>query len=299
MNAIEVQNLHKRYAKVDALRGMSFDVPEGSLCGLIGLNGAGKTTTLRILLGMAKADSGGALIFGRNALNTDENRDLRNRIAYIPEKKELFPSMTGNDVIRFVSGFYPKWDSAYAADLARRFDLPLDRSSCKLSKGTLTKLHMLLALARGVDLLILDEPTDGLDAISSEEALRQLATVVADRGTTVLICSHRIEEIEQIADHLCLVHQGACLANGALDDLRAATRRIDFALDASPGQIARLRTLGQVRREGNSIRVFTTSNAPAILDLAREYGAAGIEATPVPLRDTFIELVRGNNGERS
>ncbi|MBM3760486.1 MAG: hypothetical protein FJW36_09600 [Acidobacteria bacterium] len=154
---------------------------------------------------------------------------------------------------------------------------------------------MLLAIARGAELLILDEPTDGLDALASEDALQALTMLVAEQGITVLICSHRIEEVEQIADHLCLVHKRVCLKQGPLDDLRSATRRIQFGLEATPDQLAQLQKLGSLRQSGLSISIFTDENTDQILSLARDFGAFDIAAHPVPLREMFVDLVRSHD----
>jgi ABC-2 type transport system ATP-binding protein len=295
IHAIETKDLTKTFGKVEALRGMSLSVPQGSLCGLIGLNGAGKTTTIRLLLAMAKANSGSARVLGLDALDPEQNRLIRLRTAYIPERKDLFPYMTARDVMQFTAGFYPKWNAEIAASYAKSFEIPLDRNVTKLSKGTLVKLHLVMALARGAELLILDEPTDGLDAVASDNAMQALSLLVAEQGTTVLICSHRMEEIEQIADHLCLVHQGQCLKQGSLDDMRSATRRIHFGLEATPEQLGQLGRLGILKRNGLAISVLTDSHADEVIELARNLGAFDIEAHPVPLRDYFVELVRGQD----
>lgn len=290
--AIETVDLKKSYKHVEALRGMSLQVPQGSLCGLVGLNGAGKTTTIRLLLAMAKADSGAARALGLDALSPEENRLIRARTAYIPERKELFPYMTAQAVINFTSSFYPNWSKDLEARYAKIFEIPLDRNVTQLSKGTLTKLHMLLAIARGAELLILDEPTDGLDAIASEEALQALVTLVADQGTTVLICSHRLEEIEQIADHLCLVHKGKCFKQGPLDDIRLNTRRIQFVLEANSDQLAELSKRGILKQDGRSLSILADRDAAVTIEVAKSFGAFDIEAYPVPLRELFVENVR-------
>lgn len=300
IHAIETSGLVKTYGKssrrVEALAGMNLAVPQGSLCGLIGLNGAGKTTTIRILLGMAKPDSGSAKVLGMNALEPNQNRLIRARTAYIPERKELFPYMTAGAVLRFTASFYPSWNHDLAERYAKLFEIPLDRNVTQLSKGMLTKLHMLHAIARGADLLILDEPTDGLDAIASEEAMQSLVTLVAERGTTVLICSHRLEEIEKLADHLCLVDRGECLRQGPLDDIRAATRRIQFALDLQPGHLEQLQARGIVKQSGRGISILVEQQANETIALAKSFGAFDIEAHPVPLRELFVELVRQRKG---
>ncbi len=288
--AIETIALKKSYKDVEALRGMSLQVPQGSLCGLVGLNGAGKTTTIRLLLAMAKADSGSARVLGLDALNAEQNRLIRSRTAYIPERKDLFPYMSAREVIRFTAGFYPGWNHDLEKRYANTFEIPLDRNVTQLSKGTLTKLHILMAIARGAELLVLDEPTDGLDAIASEETLQALVSLVAEHGTTILICSHRLEEIEQIGDHVCLVHKGQCFKQGSLDEIRATTRRIQFVLEPGPDQLSQLSQLGILKQDGRSLSILT--DRTEAIEVAKSFGASDIEAYPVPLRELFVESVR-------
>jgi ABC-2 type transport system ATP-binding protein len=120
-------------------------------------------------------------------------------------------------------------------------------------------------------------------------------TLVADQGTTVLICSHRLEEIEQVADHLCLVHRGKCFKQGSLDEIRANTRRIQFVLEAGPEQLAQLSGCGILKQDGRSLSILADSDADKTIQLAKSFGAFDIEAYPVPLRELFVETVRSQD----
>jgi ABC-2 type transport system ATP-binding protein len=297
--AIETKGLSKTYGKgakaVEALRGMDLRIPQGSLCGLLGLNGAGKSTTLRILLGMAHADSGEAKMLGLNALAPAENVLLRSRTAFLPEQKQLFPYMNIGETLAFTASFYPKWNKAKETHYMKLFQLPYDRKTCHLSKGMLGKLHMLLAICRGAELLILDEPTDGMDAIASEEALQALVGLVADEGCTVLMSSHRLEEIEQVADSLCIVDQGRCLREGSIDDLRSSARRVHLILPAEDTPAAGFEAYGIVKRSGRSMSVLVEKDPQDFIAFAKSRGATDFEAQPVALRELFVDLVRSNH----
>jgi ABC-2 type transport system ATP-binding protein len=293
VNAIEVEKLTKRFGKVDALRGLTFNVPRGSLCGFIGLNGAGKSTTLKTLLGIMRADEGAANVLGLRSDSENESLAIRRRTAYLPEGKRLFPYMKVSDVIDFVRPFYPGWRRDREAHLLRTFELPSDRNVNKLSKGMLAKLHMLLALARGCELVILDEPTDGLDAIAVEETLQEMTKQVAEDGTTFLFCSHRLEEIEQVVDHLVIIHEGQTMLQAPIDQLRAEARRITAVLpDGVRAEGKALRSNGVLRQEGRSIGLTVWQQPEAALNELRNIGATGIEADPISLRQLFVEMVR-------
>ena len=290
--AIEVRELSKRYEKTEALRGLTFHVPAGSLCGMIGLNGAGKTTTLRILMGMARPDSGAALIAGLDCATASEA--IRARTALVPETKTLFPYMTVHDVVAFTRAFYPKWRPERERTLREAFDLDYAKKLNKLSKGTLAKVHLLLALSRGADVIILDEPTDGLDAIATDVSLRQMAALAADEGVTILFASHRMEEIEQLADHLVVIDRGRCLLDLPADELRAATKRFVAVLPESV-PAAELTSLGRLERDGRSVSLTVWHDPAGAEAKLREFGATSVESDSVPLRRLFVDMVGGRN----
>jgi ABC-2 type transport system ATP-binding protein len=296
--AIVVDGLTKRYKDTEALRGMTFGVPRGSLCGLIGLNGAGKTTTLKILMEMTRANAGRAEVLG-----LEVGRDglaIRQRTAFLPEGKKLFPYMTVEEIVGFVRPFYPSWRKEREAHLAAAFELPWKRNVSELSKGTLAKLQMLLALSRGTELIILDEPTDGLDAIAVEEALQEMAAQVAEEGATVLFCSHRLEEIEQIVDYLVIVHEGRCLLEASIDALRGATRRFTAVMPDGVGDLRpALEHWGAVKQEGRTV-ALTVWREPEFAEAKlRELGARSVEGVGVPLRQLFVDMVRAAKGARN
>jgi ABC-2 type transport system ATP-binding protein len=166
--AIETSDLRKHYGAVEALRGVNLTVPVGSICGFLGRNGAGKTTTIKVLLGMARPTSGTAQVFGVPAGGTAAAVDVRRRIGFVSDDKDLFDYMTVAETIRFTAAFFPRWRADLETRYLRSFELPPDRKVKALSRGMRTKLSLLLALCRGADLLILDEPTSGLDPANTQ-----------------------------------------------------------------------------------------------------------------------------------
>jgi ABC-2 type transport system ATP-binding protein len=289
---VETIDLRKRYEDVEALRGLSLHVPPGSLFGFLGRNGAGKTTAIKVLLGMTRPTSGQARVFGLDAGRSDASVEIRRRTGFVSEEKDLYDAMTVAEIIRFTAAFYPRW----RADLERRylasFDLPLERKVKALSRGMRTKLALLLALSRGADLLVLDEPTAGLDPAVTEEVLQALVRHVASQEMTVFFSSHQIAEVEQIADRVAIVDRGRVVVSGALDDLRENYRRIQLVFDGeAPQREFRAPGVERVRREGRVLSVLSSLGAERIVDEARALSPLSVDVTPVTLKEIFLEAV--------
>ena len=289
---IETSGLHKSYDGVDAVRGLTFEVPAGSIYGFLGRNGAGKTTTMKLLLGMARPTGGEARVFGLSCDAPEQSVEIRRRTAFVSEEKDLYDSMTVEAIVRFTAAFYPRWRGDLEQRYLRQFDLPPERRVKALSRGMRTKLALLLALCRGAELLILDEPTAGLDPAMAEEVLQALVGHVAGEGLTVFFSSHQIAEVEQIADRVAIIDQGRAVLTGALDDLREKFRRINivFAAD-SPRHDFRSPGLAGVRSTGRMITVLTASGPEAVVDEARALGPVSVDVVPVTLKEIFLETV--------
>jgi ABC-2 type transport system ATP-binding protein len=293
---IETADLRKTYDGAEALRGLTLQVPRGSIFGFLGKNGAGKTTTIKVLLGMTHATSGRAAVFGLPAGATDGSVSIRQRTGFVSEDRDLYESMTASDMIGFTRAFYPTWRRDLEARYLRSFDIPVGRKVKALSRGTRTKLALLLALARGVKLLVLDEPTAGLDPAVSEEVLQALVRHVAGEETTVFLSSHQLPDIDQIADHIAVIDQGRTVISGSLDEIRDRYRRIQLVFDNEAPEIA-FRSPGVVRsaRTGRIVIVFARDGADAIAAEGRTYGATSVDVMPLTLKEIFLESVNEEN----
>jgi ABC-2 type transport system ATP-binding protein len=250
---------------------------------------------MRILLQMARADAGSAKLLGLDAGDRMASLHIRRRTAFVPERKDLFPYMTVGDVIAFTRSFYPGWRGDLEKRYTRDFNLPCDKRLPQLSKGMLSKLHLLLALCRGAELILLDEPTDGLDPLGVEVVMKALVGAVAGEGATVLFSSHRLDEMEQMADYLCMIHHGRAMMNGSLDDLKAACRRVVmvFGGDSIP-DVREFASMGPAARAGRTITVLAQGNAPAIAARAAQLGASSTDVETLSLREMFLALVKGD-----
>ena len=291
---IEASDLRKNYEGVEALRGLSFQVPAGSIYGFLGRNGAGKTTTIKVLLGMARPTSGRVRVLGLAADAQEASVAIRRRTGFVSDEKDLYDYMTVEQMIRFTAPFFPRWRVDLERRYLRTFELPLDRKIKALSRGTRTKLALLLALCRGAELLILDEPTSGLDPAMTEGVLQALVAHVGDEGMTVFFSSHQIAEIDQIADHVAIIDRGRTVVTGVLDDLRQNFRRIELVFDGDAPEAAfRAPGVERVRRQGRVLTVLSSAGADRILDEARALNPVSVDVVPVTLKEIFLETVAG------
>jgi ABC-2 type transport system ATP-binding protein len=290
---IEMNDVHKSFKKNNALAGLNLQVPAGSIYGFLGPNGAGKTTAMKLLMGMLKSDSGDARVFGLNISDPAGSVEARRRIGFVAEEKELYPYMTVEQIIRFTRPFYPGWRGDLEQRYLKIFDLPANRKIPKLSKGMRSKLMLLLAMARGADLLILDEPMEGLDPAANEDVLRELVELSADEGTTIFFSSHQIADVEQIADQICIIDHGASRVSGTLDDMKAHYRKIQITFpDSPPPSIQWLEGATRIRHEGRMVSMLAFKNVDAILAQGRSFPGALAESFPLTLKEIFLAYIR-------
>jgi ABC-2 type transport system ATP-binding protein len=291
---IETHDLNKRYGRVEAVRGLSLSVKPHQIAAFLGLNGAGKSTTIRMLLGMIRPSSGNGMVLGHRIDDVKESVCLRRKVAYVSENKKLYDYMTVEQIIRFTRPFYPDWSLDRERSLLSTYELPPERRIKSLSKGMQTKLALLLALARKPELLILDEPSEGLDPIGIELMLESLVEQNSE-GTTVFFSSHQIPEVERIADHVCLLHRGSLVLDASLDHMRQSYRQIDLVFPSLPDESAvRLTGVESIRASGLQMSVVVSKNAEMVIERAHDLHASSVEVSPVSLRKIFLETVKGS-----
>jgi ABC-2 type transport system ATP-binding protein len=290
--AIHTTDLRKSYDGVEALRGLSLAVPAGSICGFLGRTGAGKTTTIKLLLGMARPTGGRATVLGLAADSRADSVEIRRRTGFVGDDKGLYDAMSVGGMIRFTASFYPRWNQELEATYLQRFDLQANRPVKALSRGMRTKLALLLALCRGAELLVLDEPTTGLDPAATEDVLQALVGHAAGYGTTVFFSSHQIADVEQIADHVAIIDKGRTVVAAGLDDLRQQYRRVQLVFDGdAPAFSFRSKGVERVRRSGRVLTVLSSAGADAVLAEARALNPVSTDSVPVTLKDIFLDTV--------
>lgn len=303
--AITIDNASKFYRDQVALDGLSLEVPEGSVFGLLGENGAGKTTTLQILLGLIKADSGSARVLGLDPAR--DGLEIRRRVGYVPELPALYDWMTVAEIGWFAAGFHPEpgvGTSAFQTryvDLIQGFDLPAKRKIKALSKGMRAKVSLSLALASAPPLLILDEPTSGLDTMVRREFLESMVDL-ASVGRTVLLSSHQIAEVERVASHVAFLHKGKLLLTETLEDLKSRTFLLainfhsrDHAMAPPPGLPLELIDVADAPRQAHwLVRARDRAACDAVRNLP---GVESVSIESPRLEDIYVGYMRSRRPE--
>ncbi|HKV07401.1 MAG TPA: ABC transporter ATP-binding protein [Thermoanaerobaculia bacterium] len=226
MSSIGVEGLTVRYGKRVALDNVSFSVPEGAVYALLGRNGAGKSSLVRCLLGEQRPDSGRVLLLGRDVWR--DRAAILKEVGVVPEEADMPPATTARQVSRFCSRLYPQWDAAGVEARLRRFGVPADVPFGRLSKGQKGQVALALALASSPRLLVLDDPTLGLDALARKAIFEELIGELADRGTTVFITTHDLAGVEKIADRVAILKGGRIVLDEEMEALKVRFRRISF-----------------------------------------------------------------------
>jgi len=233
---ISVSGLTRRFGATTALAAVSLSLPRGAVYGLVGANGAGKTTLIKHILGLLQAESGSVRVFGLDPVA--DPVAVLSRIGYLSEENDLPGWMRVDELIRYTRAFYPAWDDAYAEELRQSFVLDPAAKVKTLSKGQKARAGLLIALAYRPELLVLDEPSSGLDPIVRRDILGAVMRTIADEGRTVLFSSHLLEEVEQVADHVTMITEGRIVLSAPLNVIRQSHRSLPDAFLAHVGRPA-------------------------------------------------------------
>jgi ABC-2 type transport system ATP-binding protein len=293
---IDVRGLAKRYGPVEALAGLDLSVGAGEVYGFLGRNGAGKSTTIRILMGITKPSGGDVRLFGEP---TSHRIDYRQRIGYVAQEQNFYGWMTPTSLGRFVRGFYPTWNDARYAELIRGLDLPARRKIRTFSGGMKVKLALAAALAHDPELLVLDEPTAGLDPVARREFLEMVRDQAERSGRTTFFSTHLIDEIELAAHRLAIVDEGRTRYEGTAFELATRVRRLWRPLPeegvaelppAFVGQAPAVWRILQDRQSSGRREVIVQAEPEDFDVLLEDAGEWRIEE--LPLEEIFIEMVR-------
>jgi ABC-2 type transport system ATP-binding protein len=289
---IRVENLWKKFGRFDALRGLSFEVPQGSAFALIGANGAGKTTTIKVLMNIIEATRGSATLLGVDSRKISP-RQLA-QIGYVSENQDMPSRLTVEEYLAYLRPFYPTWDRDLEASIARQLRLPLQRMIGDLSHGMRMKMALMCALPYRPKLLILDEPFSGLDPLVRDEFMEGLLEQAGEM--TILISSHELGEIDGVATHVAFLDEGKLLFQESMSDLTGRFRevRVTLAVEAArptpaPKEWMQIRTIGNVLTF-----VDTRFNENGLTERIRTRmeGVREIDAQPMALRSIFTTLAR-------
>jgi len=225
---IDVSELTRRFGATTALDSVSLSLPRGAVYGLVGANGAGKTTLIKHLLGLLRAERGSVRVFGLDPVADPVG--VLSRTGYLSEENDLPGWMRVDELVHYSRAFYPAWDDAYAEELRQAFALHPTAKINDLSRGQKARAGLLVALAHRPELLLLDEPSSGLDPVVRRDILEAILRTIAHEGRTVLFSSHLLEEVERVADHVTMISHGRIALSAPLDDIRESHRHVTVRL---------------------------------------------------------------------
>jgi ABC-2 type transport system ATP-binding protein len=293
-NLIEVHELSKSYGEVKAVDRVTWSVPEGSITGLLGPNGAGKTTTIKLLMGLANPTYGSARVAGYNIAS--ENLDVRRVAAFVPEDRILYDRMEAADFLRFYGSCFGEWNQEKARSLCRLWQIPWEKKLGAFSKGMRSRLVLASALLRNPQVLLLDEPTDGMDPEGIEFALQQLTFWIGGENRSVLISTHCLDEVERICDRVIMMSEGRILIEGELDDIRAAHKLIQVVGDVPGEELDHWPELAGWQKEGSVLRIRTHTSPEAVLEKLSGYAPTHLDVLDMNLREIYLTRVEWKGG---
>jgi len=293
--AVQFRGVEKRYPHFK-LDHIDFELPRGQIMGFIGPNGAGKTTTIRILMGLIHQDSGEATVLGHTM--PGDQIAAKREIGFVSEDMRLYRQATLAWHIDFIRAIYPQWDHVYAEDLMRRFDLNPKQKLKGFSHGQRLKASLLLALARRPRLLVLDEPTAGLDPAARREALGGLMEAMRDEEVSILFSSHQTQDVEQMSDRIVFIDRGRIIDAQDKETYLDRWRRIhleagpEVALPDLPGVV-------EIRRSGRLAVVTAAQYEPAMANAFQQAGAVVQEVENMTLEEIFLANVARNREDKA
>ncbi|NMA65280.1 MAG: ABC transporter ATP-binding protein [Clostridiaceae bacterium] len=296
MSILTISNLTKKFGKFTALDRINLEVTKGEVYGFIGPNGAGKTTTIRVLLGILKATEGRAEIFGKDAWK--DAVEIHKKIAYVPGEVNLWPNLTGGEVIDLFVKLRASNNKSRREELIERFDLDPSKKCRTYSKGNRQKVALIAAFASDADLYILDEPTSGLDPLM-ENVFQECVKEAKEEGKSIFLSSHILSEVEKLCDKVSIIRQGKIIESGSLDELRHLTRtRILVRTIETIPALNELKGVHDIEEKDNAIYFqVDTEELSSVIKYISQFEIIKLESTPPTLEDLFMRHYKSEAGE--
>jgi ABC-2 type transport system ATP-binding protein len=286
---VDVRRLTRRFGATTALDDVSLAIPRGGVFGLIGANGAGKTTLIKHLLGMLNAQAGTVQVFGQDPVQNPVG--VLGRIGYLSEDRDLPDWMRVSELMRYTQAFFPDWDEAYAEELREAFDLDPNARIKNLSRGQRARAGLLAALAHRPQLLVLDEPSSGLDPVVRRDILGAIIRTIAEEGRTVLFSSHLLDEVERVADRVAILHQGRLVLTAPMDEIKETHRRVTLRfgqpIDQPPALVGALSYSGA----GAEWTYLCSGESQQLRRAAEALGATVVADAALSLDEIFVSHV--------
>jgi ABC-2 type transport system ATP-binding protein len=286
---VDVQSVTRRFGDKLALDGLTLSIQRGGVFGLIGGNGAGKTTLLKHILGLLRPQSGTVSVFGMDPVKHPVQ--VLAGIGYLSEDRELPGWMRIEQLMKYTQAFYSSWDPRYAEQLRESFDLDRRAKVQQLSRGQRARAGLLVALAHRPDLLVLDEPSSGLDPVVRRDILGAIIRTIADEGRTVLFSSHLLDEVERVADNVAIIHHGQIVLTASMDEIKQSHRRLTLRFSQPQSQPPALD--GAFRCHGSGHEwTYDCSGQPIQLRLAAQsLGATVLAESALSLDEIFVSRI--------
>ena len=286
-NVVAIENLSRTYGDKVALNQVSLTIPKGCVYGLIGGNGAGKTTLLKHVTGMLAPQTGIVKVFGLDP--TKEPVEVLGNIGFLSEERDLPNWMSIQELLRYTQAFYPTWDRELARDLVCMFELDLKAKVRTQSRGQRARVGLLIAVAHRPQLLVLDEPSSGLDPVVRRDVLNAIIRTVADEGRTVLFSSHLLDEIDRVADRIAMLSNGKIVLEDAIDQMKSSFQRFTLRYASTPKGPPNLPGLIDAELTGTEwVCTCRVSDDQEQYNFARSSGAQVIEKSVLSLEDIFV-----------
>lgn len=286
---IDIRRLTRRFGATTALDEVTLTVPRGGVFGLIGENGAGKTTLIKHVLGMYRAEAGSVAVFGLDPVAHPV--ETLGRIGYLSEDRDLPDWMRVAELMRYTQAFFPRWDEKYAEELRQAFDLNPNAKIRTLSRGQRARAGLLAALAHRPDLLVLDEPSSGLDPVVRRDILSAIIRTIAEEGRTVLFSSHLLDEVERVADRVAIMHRGRLVLSATMDEIKETYRRVTLRFTHPVEQPPVL--VGSIARSGRGAEwtYLAAGESEQIRRAAEALGATVVDDAALSLDEVFLAKV--------
>ncbi|MGI6412390.1 MAG: ATP-binding cassette domain-containing protein [Syntrophomonadaceae bacterium] len=291
--AIDICKLTKSYEEIIAVHEISMSIPRGSIFGLIGPNGAGKSTLLQTLVGILLPDSGDVRILGKSI--REFGPQVRQQVGYVPDIPHLYPFFTVNGMFTLGRKLYKNWDERKCRSLCDYFKIPTRKRVRNLSRGMKVRVALVLALSIRPEVLILDEPTAGLDPVARRAFLKAIIDEAAEEGTTILYSSHNLNDLEQTADHIGVINQGRLLFTSPLDELKNSIHKTQILFSTDNIPAAALKSLPgviEVTQQGKAYVITASGDRQAFRDALSALAPAIVEPINLSLEDVFITYMK-------
>ncbi len=293
-NLVEVEGLSRSFGEKLALDNLNFEAKPGHVYGLVGTNGAGKTTLIKHLLGLYRSNSGSVRIFGLDPAKKPAL--VLGRIGYLSEDRELPDWMSIEELMRFSQAYHPNWDNAYANELLDTFNLDVSKKIKDLSKGMRAQAGLIAAVAHRPDLLILDEPSSGLDVVVREDILNTIIRTVSDDGRTVIFSSHLLEEVERMSDYITIIHAGRKQLEGSVEELRESFRHSSIKFSEQLDMAPILSDTLSVEGHGRFWQTIHSGSVEKLSESVRRLNGEVLDSRNATLQEIFLA---GVNRDRS